>query len=127
MGYRSEVAIALSKTGTETLHAKLSSPDVSEELRCSVTNLLGYAEQHYIDQTTGAEMWYWDWIKWYGGNFAYYENIKFIEDTLAALEDDEYRFIRIGEEYEDVELSGTFWDNPFELELVRGINISEPA
>ena len=125
MGYHSEVAIVLSKTGTETLRTKLTEVDI--DLRNSVNDLLGYAAQHYIDQTTGAEMWYWDWIKWYGGNFAYYENIKFIEDTLAALENDEYRFIRIGEEYEDVELSGSFWDNPFELELVRGINMAEPA
>lgn len=95
MGYRSDVGLALTKNGVDTLHTKLDSQEVSDELRSKVNNLLGHSDEHYTDKDTGAEIWYWEWIKWYGGDCVYYEDIKFIEDTLKSLDDDDYRFIRM--------------------------------
>ena len=127
MGYRSDVGLALSKNGVESLHTRLDSQEVSDELRSKVNDLLGYAEKHYADKETGAEIWYWEWIKWYGGDCVYYEDIEFIEDTLKTLEFGDYRFIRIGEEYDDTEVAGGFWENPFDFELSREITLSEPV
>ena len=48
----------------------------------------------------------------------------FIESFLTSLEEKEYRFMRIGEDYEDVEIRGCFVDNPFEMELSRQIRMN---
>jgi hypothetical protein len=41
--------------------------------------------------------------------------------------DENYYFIRIGEENDDTEVRGCFWDNPFGFELSRGMTLSAPA
>ena len=39
----------------------------------------------------------------------------------------DYLFIRIGEELEDIDTRGSFWDNPFDLGISRSIIISDPT
>lgn len=126
MGYYSNVGLALTKTGVDFLQSRLASPEVSKELREEVNTLLDYAERHYMDAASGVEVWYWDGIKWYDSNIDGFQDICFIMDTLANLEGDNYRFIRIGEEYDDTEVMGEFWENPFDFELTRSMTLSEP-
>ena len=40
---------------------------------------------------------------------------------MKQIDEEDYYFIKIGEEYEDVETRGLWWDNPFGLTLTRGI------
>ena len=127
MGYRSDVGIALTKKGVATLQEKLASQEVSDELRASVKKLLSHADEHYSDAASGAEVWYWEWIKWYGGHVLACPQISFIEDTISEMGDENYYFIRIGEENDDTEVRGCFWDNPFEMYLTRGINFRPAA
>lgn len=127
MGYRSDVGLALTKKGLETLNAKLAEESVSEDVRESVKRLLSHTDEHYSDAASGAEVWYWEWIKWYDCCPAGYQDICFITDTLKEMDDEDYRFIRIGEEYDDTEVSGGFWENPFDFELTRGMTLSAPA
>ena len=51
--------------------------------------------------------------------------MSFIENLLAELDWKDFLFIRIGEDYDDTEVRGDFWDNPFEIRLERSINICE--
>ena len=125
MGYYSDVGLALTRTGVDFLQSRLASSEVSDELRNEVNTLLAYAERHYTDTASGAEVWYWDWIKWYDSKPYGFQDVCFIMDTLADLEDDNYIFIRIGEEYNDTEVMGGFFENPFDFELTRGMTISE--
>ena len=126
MGYYSDVGLALTKTGVDFLQSRLASQEVSRELREEVNTLLDQAERHYTDAASGAEIWYWDWIKWYDSKSYGFQDVCFIMDALDALEDGNYRFIRIGEEYDDTEVIGGFWENPFDFELTRGMTLSEP-
>ena len=126
MGYYSDVGLALTKTGVDFLQSRLASQEVSRELREEVNTLLDQAERHYTDAASGAEIWYWDWIKWYDSKSYGFQDVCFIMDALDALEDGNYRFIRIGEEYDDTEVMGGFWENPFDFELTRGMTLSEP-
>ena len=48
-------------------------------------------------------------------------------EVLKELDDEYYRFIRIGEEDDDTEMSGRFWNNPFDMYLTRGINFQPAA
>jgi hypothetical protein len=127
MGYRSDVGLALTRQGVATLHEKLAAREVSEDLRASVKKLLAHAHRHYTDAASGAEVWYWEWIKWYDCYPCGYQDICFIMDTLKELDDEDYRFIRIGEDYDDTEVRGSFWDNPFDFELTRGMTLSASA
>ena len=127
MGYCSDVGLALTKKAIETLHSKLAEEKVSEELRTSVKRLLAHADEHYTDIVSGAEVWYWEWIKWYDCYPAGYQDVCFIMEVLQESYDEDYRFIRIGEEYDDTEMSGGFWDNPFDFELTRSMTLSASA
>lgn len=121
MGYRSEVGLVLTRAGVDVLNKKLAGPEVSEETRKEVESLLAYAAYHYIDSDSGAEVWLWDWIKWYPD----YQDIALLGALMNELEDEDYRFIRIGEEYDDTEVRGGFWENPFGLELNRSIALGK--
>ena len=56
MGYRSDVGLALTKMGVDALNTKLAGDNISEELRKSVKELLTYADDHYTDADSGAEV-----------------------------------------------------------------------
>ena len=45
---------------------------------------------------------------------------------MDDLDDDDYRFIRIGEEYDDNESRGAFCENPFEIGLRSDIFMMKP-
>jgi len=123
MGYRSEVALALTSNGVNELHTQLASPVLDNHIRKEVKGLLDCADMHFIDQDSKAEVWHWNSIKWYLSDPEYYADIYFIEEFLRNLDDEDFRFIRIGEDYEDTEVFGDFTENPFDLEIARGITI----
>ena len=63
-----------------------------------------------------------DWIKWYQD----YEIVQEVTDYLEELGDEEdWLFIRIGEEIEDMEFLGNAWENPFNLQLLRNIHYDD--
>lgn len=44
-----------------------------------------------------------------------------MENLLQDLDEQDYLFIRVGESDDDTEYRGGFWENPFNMCLVRGI------
>lgn len=123
MGYYSETGLALTKNGIEKMQAMLADENLGDKTRQEVNDLFKYADQHHADPDTGAEIWLWNSIKWYSGDPLYYPEIDFIDKLLMELEDGDYRFIRIGEDYDDTEVCGDFWENPFDFEIERGISL----
>ena len=55
--------------------------------------------------------YYWSHTKWYDG----YDDVGFIEAILDILPCEEYKFVRIGEESEDVEEKGEFWESDIHI------------
>ena len=125
MGYRSDVGLALTRLGVETLENRLASPDVGEEVRKRIREFLDHAEKHAKDEKNGEEAWYWDYLKWYTDDPVHFPEVDFIEKLVAELAYEDFRFIRIGEDYDDTEMWGGFWENPFDMELGRYISFSE--
>ena len=123
MGYYSEVGLALTHNGVNELHKRLELIKSDSDVVREVMTLLEYANQHYTDKETNAEVWFWEFRKWYTGDPKYYPEIDFIDNFLDSLNEDDFRFIRIGEEYDDTEVLGGFVENPFDLELAREITI----
>lgn len=120
MGYRSDVALALTKAGVETLNRKLDEDALNRVKKQHVKELISHAQKHFIDES-GDESWYWEQIKWYTDWKDDYPEIHFIDSLLRELNEDEFYFIRIGEDYDDVEIRGLWLDNPFEITLCREI------
>jgi len=117
MGYVSEVALALTETGAKVMRQRLMSPAVSQEQRELVEELLSATDRHYKDSRSGSELWYWQWLKWYND----FLDVSFMESLLQDMNHEDYRFIRIGEDFEDTEILGGFWENPFGMDLSRQI------
>jgi len=119
MGYYSEVGLALTQAGVKELHKRL---DLEKENACliqKVQELFDYADQHYSDAKSNAELWLWKGIRWYSCDPCYFPDVHFIEEFLASLDESDFRFIRIGENYDDTEVLGYFTENPFDFELAR--------
>ena len=121
MGYRSDVGLALKQPAVHTLHQKLNALDKNSEAFSVVSDFLVYADKLLEDADSGAEVYLWEGIKWYEE----FSDVSFIENLLAELDWKDFLFIRIGEDYDDTEVRGDFWDNPFEIRLERSINIYE--
>ena len=110
MGYRSEIVITLSKEAKKILEEKLDNlPDEEAE---NIESMLSSSDTHFIHES-GAELYHWTWIKWYNS----YPEVAFIEDFLNSLDDEghneDYCFLRIGEDLGDIEQQGFFYDDPF--------------
>ena len=79
-------------------------------------DIIKYAQKHITDPS-GVELYYWDTYKWY----IEFPEIKWITDFIDSLSPEEYKFIRIGEDYDDIEYSGCFYDGPFNVSIHRKI------
>jgi hypothetical protein len=117
MGYRSQVVLAISKHLTPFLTMKVSQNKEAE-------SLVFKHNDHFDRDYGGDKSWLirWDSIKWYES----YEDIQTLERFIQEATSDEYefeidgtaeassdhiRFVRVGEESGDVEMSGDgFWD-----------------
>ena len=93
-----------------------------------VASLLKYGELH-TDPTTKDMLWYWDSIKWYESDPGVRETYRLLEENPSEDEDFEpnWYFIRIGEEYDDVETRGDYYENPFGTTVWRSIGFDRPS
>lgn len=119
MGYYSEIVIILSKEAKEALKEKLNT--LSKEEKENIESLFSCSDRRFIHES-GAELIHWTNIKWYHS----YPDIAFIENFLNNCEDEDFYFMRIGEELGDIDLQGYFYDNPFDASIETHINYYTP-
>jgi len=112
MGYRSEVALAVSK---EIMPHFLSVLAQEPEARPLIFKHHSHLDQDYGD--TGTLLVVWHDIKWYGESDRVIGAIqRFVDDCdgdmLEGFEDacEHVRFVRLGEDTDDVEEKGTLHD-----------------
>lgn len=95
MGYRSEICIAISND--------IVIPENVNEALISV-----FTEPYITTKTT--KYYYHDGIKWYS-DMEGYEDITTIEDFISDnIDTEKVALLRIGEEYDDIQEYGAFWD-----------------
>lgn len=123
MGYYSDVCLVLNEKGNAVLKKQLAAPSLDDKVRSEVNNLLQCADKHLVDDKTKSECWFWGGIKWYTCDPKYFPEINFLDNLMILLPEEDYYFLRIGEETDDSEICGMFWDNPFETMLAREIVI----
>ncbi len=117
MGYRSCVGLCLRAESVSALQSALKG--LSPTLQDDCASLFEACE--FTREDEGCRAWYWEGFKWYTQD----RDIRFLEEHLASLDWGQYLFIRVGEELDDIEYHGGFWDNPFGMCLTRGIGFDE--
>jgi len=100
MGYYSQVALCVSKKVEipEATRTIMDSIDFNQKSTCNGSTL-------FIAQC----------LKWYDSS----PEIRHLIKWMDSLDDEEYTFIRIGENWDDIERRGGYYDNPFMLGIVR--------
>jgi len=68
-----------------------------------------------VDAKTGLRLRHWEHVRWEG------EVEEFVDSFLAALDGDQYRFLRLGERFGDLDDYGGIYDSPFGLDVVAKI------
>ncbi len=117
MGYRSHVGICLAHNAFIRFEAKIQT--LPQPFQEEVRRLFEGSE--FTREGEGNRAWYWGGFKWYSSD----PDIAFLAGYLADLDDEQYLCIRVGENLDDVEYRGRFWDNPFGMRLTRGIGFDE--
>ena len=123
MGYRSDTGLALTQEAVQTLNEKLNALDKNSEAFSVITDFFTYADKHFEDTDSGSEVYLWEYVKWYQE----FPDVSFIENLLHELDWSDFLFIRIGEELDDIDTRGSFWDNPFDLGISRSLILSNPT
>jgi hypothetical protein len=114
MGYRSDVGLCLSINGKHLLDQNML--DTEGNIKATeILSLLNDAEKH--EHESGAVAYFWSDIKWYYD----FTEVKFFEDLMSQLSEEDYLFICVGESDNDIEHRGTYWSNPFNMHLLRSI------
>ena len=121
MGYRSDVAIAIHKDLQGDFLTLLKTEKLMAEI-------FGDRSDFDLDKDyLGEGHWLFtaEDIKWYT-TFSEFEDIQMFENFMDAMEEvvekrEKYRFIRIGEELEDIEYRGDWWRS--DLGVSRRITI----
>ena len=112
MGYRSEVCIGMTDDAMRLFRTLLEHLPEKHEVHNLVKDAKTYLhhpweDQHKDPNVDCEDKMYWEYIKWYEG----YECVDFVETFLAdCIPEEDYRFVRIGEENDDVEERGDYWD-----------------
>lgn len=118
MGYYSEVALAFSANGAEALRSAINDKEL--ELALQTKNFLERVDTHNIERGSYAELFHWKSIKW----SLSFKEIACIDSVLDELDNEDFLFIRIGENLEDTEIQGRYWENPFNLDVVRTVEFT---
>ena len=93
MGYRSEVYLRIAEPLVEVV-------DAARKLDDNLDKMLSDGEAERTDKVKTD--FYWEHTKWYDS----YPEVQAVESLLDMLQDDDYGFIRLGEEQGDIEQKG---------------------
>ena len=122
MGYRSEVCIGVTDDASRLFRTLLDHLPEHHEVKQLIKDAESqryqpWEDQHKSPDADCEDKMYWQYVKWYEG----YECVDFIESFLAdCIPEEDYRFVRIGEESDDVEERGEYWDA--EIYIQRAIS-----
>lgn len=117
MGYRSQVGLCMTAEAVCDLQSAIQG--LSQTLQDELAGLFEACE--FIREDEGCRAWYWEGFKWSTQD----GDIRFLDEHLSSLDWGEYLFIRVGENLDDTEYHGGFWDNPFAMSLTREVRFSD--
>ena len=117
MGYYSDVALCLTKNGMDQLKSALVQAERNNPENFAAIKMLIAGEPSKIDERTGAVVFLWKGEKWYE-EFA---EMAFVAKLMDSLPSEDFLFIRLGEDYDDIETRGNYRCNPQLVRITRKI------
>lgn len=114
MGYYSDVSLLLNAEAKEKLDESLTSAT------CEVRQLFNEAcDYSAIDPASGSCFYHWCYSKWG------WDESLVITKFLNSLDDEHYSYLRLGEEYGDLEQRGLLEENVFDPRVVSEIRFNK--
>lgn len=131
MGYYSDVACVFTQEGYEKFKEIFSKKikEYWEDYPYKDTSSLDIMENNMLDYSAISpdgfvllekkdEKWY------YYEDSEYFPDVRAFMTALSELDEDSYKYLRTGEEIGDDEELGELYDEPFGIEIVRRIEVS---
>ena len=120
MGYYSDVALCLTKNGMDQLKIALAEAERDKPDSLAAIKILIGDEPSRTDESTGAVVFLWEGERWYDE----FDEIAFVEEFMDNLSHEDFLFIRLGEDYDDIETCGSFRGKPFGMYVERKIVVA---
>ena len=117
MGYYSDVALCLTKNGMDQLKTALSEAERNNHGNFAAIKMLIGGEPRKIDEGSGFAVFLWEGEKWY----AEFDEVPFVATLMDSLPDKDFLFIRLGDDYADIETRGSYQGNPQRVRITREI------
>ena len=117
MGYYSNVALCLTKNGMDQLKTALAEAEKNNPDNFAAIKMLIGGEPSKIDEGSGSVVFLWEGEKWYDE----FDEIAFVGKLMDNLPHEDFLFIRLGEDYDDIEICGSFCGTPFNISVERKI------
>ena len=117
MGYYSDVALCLTKNGMDQLKTALAEAEKNNPGNFAAIKMLIGGEPSKIDEGSGSVVFLWEGEKWYDE----FDEIAFVGKLMDNLPHEDFLFIRLGEDYDDIETRGNFCGTPFNISVERKI------
>ncbi len=117
MGYYSNVALCLTKNGMDQLKTALSEAERNNHGNFAAIKMLIGGEPRKIDEDSGFAVFLWEGEKWYDE----FDEIALVGEFMNNLPHEDLLFIRIGEDYDDIETRGSFCGKPLGMYVERKI------
>ena len=120
MGYYSDVALCLTKNGMDQLKTALAEAERNNPDSFAAIKMLIGGEPSKIDEGSGSAVFLWEGEKWY----AEFDEVAFVAKLTDSLPDQDFRFIRLGEDYGDIGACGVCRGKPFGMYMERKIVVA---
>ena len=117
MGYYSDVALCLTKNGMDQLKTALAEAEKNNPDNFAAIKMLIGGEPNKIDEGSGSVVFLWEGEKWYE-EFA---EMAFVAKLMDSLPSEDFLFIRVGEDYDDIGTRGSYQGNPQRVRIAREI------
>lgn len=113
MGYRSNIAVAIKRQAYSKMMDSFNSKDLDL--------VKGLIDEAVVHKKKDGVLLLWDGIKW----GTYFPEVAVMVNAIDNLEYDDYSYVEIGEDYSDATTKGGWYENPFNLGLIREIYYEE--
>ena len=117
MGYYSDVALCLTKNGMDQLKTALAEAEKNNPDNFAAIKMLIGGELSKIDEGSGSVVFLWEGEKWQDE----FDEVAFVGKLMDNLPHKDFLFIRIGEDYDDIETRGSYCGKPFGMYVERKI------
>ena len=107
----------LAKDGMDQLKIALSEAERNNPDNFTAIKMLIGGEPNKIDEGSGSVVFLWEGEKWYDE----FDEIAFVGKLMDNLPHEDFLFIRLGEDYDDIETRGSYWCNPQRVRITREI------